>query len=196
MNDPNSCRKGRLVTSLVFITCASLAGCAAVSIYDQTHYIYDEVTQREYVELGFRTRLLGVGLCDSGSAGLLAIPQCEIERYRLYQDGDNVLLSFESVDDIWAYYDTAAAEGKQLRTSDPVRGISDGNVSESMTITVPLDEFAKWSCRENRVIVRVSGEYYKDIALDVQKIRQFLAKANDFLDMDLQDACFSYSSID
>lgn len=179
-----------------------LSGCGLVNVYDTTRVFYDEVTQKEIVQLQHPRlcdRVNWIPLLAEGPVG-----DCPVNGYSLAKSSETI-----SVDVLVYSYGgfdpkTAMAEGQVLEiTGVPVRiDVSLANrlsfnadTYERFSVALPFNEFVKWSCRDSRVLLRVSGKYDLDIPLAIEPIRQFLAKAQDFGFLDVEDiVCLSRGS--
>lgn len=152
--------------------------------YDRTQLVYDEVTQKSRVV--FVDGLLGKILCNGDGENVgyweqhFSLKQCYAREYVVsIEDPEIVRLHVLVASSDWLFIDKAMAEGKILEISKPVRSVAGGSIFESFYVYIPIGKFAEWSCRPERVILRVSGDFYSDIRLDTPIMRQYLAKVQD-----------------
>ena len=177
-------------TVAIFAIPLFLVSCAItepVSIYDDTRLVYDEVTKYEYLQ--FPSSSIGgpgsIAMCDHTVPGLtptvgpLGFNTCMARSYRLYRELPNQInLSIEYQGPLWMFIDKAIADGKPILIGKVTRLVMyGGTVRETTTAFVPIDEFASWSCKPARTILRIQGRAYADIKLSPETMRQFLGKA-------------------
>ncbi|MCY4095556.1 MAG: hypothetical protein OXG05_10590 [Gammaproteobacteria bacterium] len=129
------------------------------------------------------------------------VGDCPVNSYSLVEASDTITLDVM----VYSYggFDpkNIMVEGKIVEiVRQPVRvGVSFGNrisfnadTYERFSVSLPLNDFVKWSCRDRRVLLRVSGKYDLDVPLAIEPIRQFLAKAEDMLQLRIEaKACLS-----
>ena len=163
----------------------AMTGCATLSVYDSTKFVFDAPTQTSRVEY-------------SSCLKFHLLAPCSNVFFAVRSDTpDSAFLTVEYIGFEYLFVKNAYAEGIEFETSPSIRGIfarigSDTYIKELTTILIPLSNLADWSCRNDPIRMRLSGDYARDFQLSPDTIGGVLAKAKDMLDLPLPHSCLNY----